>query len=79
MDAKSANKKKEDNRISHKWCGDRKPGHSFGEGGIFLRITGNPPPTNPQIYSYMVEQYPQAGYSAKKVDHRYPFRIFQPL
>jgi hypothetical protein len=58
MDAKSANQKKEDNRISHEWSGDGKPSHSFGKGGIFLWVTGNTPPPNPQIYPYMVKKYP---------------------
>jgi len=57
MDAKSANQKEEDNRIPHKWGGDGQPSHSFGKGGIFLWVTRNAPPSNPQIYSYMVEQY----------------------
>jgi hypothetical protein len=31
MDAKSANQKKKNNCISHKWGGDRKPSHGFGK------------------------------------------------
>jgi hypothetical protein len=57
MDAKSANQKKEDYRIPHKWGRDGQPSHNFSKGGIFLWITGNTPPTNPQIYPYMVKKY----------------------
>jgi len=57
MDAKSANQKEEDYCIPHEWSGDRKPSHSFSKGGVFLWVTGNTPPPNPQIYTYMVEEY----------------------
>jgi len=58
MDTESANQKEEDYRISHEWGRDGKPSHSFGKGGIFLWITCNTPPANPQIYPYMVKKYP---------------------
>jgi hypothetical protein len=79
MDAKSAYQKEKDNCISHEWGRDGQPSHGFGKGGIFLWVAGNAPPPNPQIYSYMVEQYPQAGQSTQKIDHRYSFRIFHPF
>ena len=79
MDAKSANQKKEDNRISHEWGRGGQPGHSFGKGRIFLWVTGNPPPTNPKIHSYMIKKYPQARQSTQKVDYRYAVEIFHPF
>tara|TARA_A100001015_G_scaffold298170_1_gene380564 strand:- start:278 stop:463 length:186 start_codon:yes stop_codon:yes gene_type:complete len=61
MDAESAYQKEQDNRISHKRCGDGQPSHDFGKGGIFLWVTSNAPPSNPKIYPNMVKKYPQTG------------------
>jgi hypothetical protein len=77
MDAKSANQKKEDNSISHEWSGYGQPSHGFGKGGIFLWVTGNTPPSNPQIYSYMVKKHPKTGQSPEEVDYWYAVGIFQ--